>query len=88
MAKTDAEIIGQAIRRVRKLVGADEAEIERRAAVRPGTLAKIEAGELHPRWGIVRRISYALEVSVAEVNIVAEEIEAADQWSSPPADAP
>lgn len=73
----DLETIGLAVRRVRERAGMSAGEVEGRAELREGSLASIERGETQPTWGVLRRIVYAIGVSLPNLMEEVEEVEAA-----------
>jgi transcriptional regulator with XRE-family HTH domain len=73
----DLETIGLAVRRVRERAGISESEVERGAELREGSLAAIEGGEMSPTWGTLRRIVYAIGISLPALMEEVEEVEAA-----------
>jgi transcriptional regulator with XRE-family HTH domain len=72
----DLEAIGLAVRRVRERAGMSEAEVEARAELREGSLASIECGETSPTWGTLRRIVYAIGISLPSLMEEVESVEA------------
>jgi transcriptional regulator with XRE-family HTH domain len=73
---TDSEVIGLAVRQVRMRANLGREEVESRAELAEGSLASIESGEASPRWGALRRIVYAIGISLPELMEEVEEIEA------------
>lgn len=69
--------IGLAVRRVRERAGMGESEVECGAELPEGSLAAIERGEEPPTWGTLRRIVYAVGISLPALMEEVEEIEAA-----------
>jgi transcriptional regulator with XRE-family HTH domain len=50
-------------------------ELAARAELKPGLIARIEAGEADPTWGDARRIAAALGTSVDRLAALVEELE-------------
>jgi transcriptional regulator with XRE-family HTH domain len=61
------ELLGAAVVELRRKAGLTEAELGERAELQEQEVAALEAGELEPTWGDLRRIAYALEVPLPEL---------------------
>jgi len=59
--------LGAAIADLRGRVQLSPAELGRRAELDESQVVAIEAGQLEPTWGVLRRIAYALEVGLPEL---------------------
>jgi transcriptional regulator with XRE-family HTH domain len=71
----DLLAIGLAVQQVRERSGRSEAEVEARADLGEGSLTSIERGLQSPTWGELRRIVYAIGISLPDLMEVVEEIE-------------
>jgi len=67
--------LGKAIRELRQKRGATLKETAPKAGITFGTLALIERGEGNPTWATVRGIATALNVPVAELANIAEQLD-------------
>ena len=67
--------LGQAIREVRKEKGLTQEELAQRVELQVGGISAIESGRRNPTWGVVRGISYALGVRLADLARLAVELE-------------
>ena len=67
--------LGKAIRRVRTERGLSQEEVGLRAGIHPTWISHIESGRNNPAWGSVRRIAAALDVPLAELAELAEQLE-------------
>lgn len=82
----DRKTIGLAVRHVRERASMSKGEVESRAELREGSLAAIERGETSPTWGTLRRIVYAIGISLPDLMREVEEVEAAVAESRKKAD--
>ena len=70
--RTDREIdpdtaLGAVITGLREGAGLSQEETAARAGLDPDEVAAIEAGQMEPTWGDLRRIAYALQVPLPEL---------------------
>ncbi|HEY6145966.1 MAG TPA: helix-turn-helix transcriptional regulator [Solirubrobacterales bacterium] len=68
--------LGLAIRRLREQAGLSQLELADRAKVPAAKLRQIESGGVDAEWGTLRHLAYALEVELADVFRLTEELEA------------
>jgi DNA-binding XRE family transcriptional regulator len=68
--------LGRAIRRLRKRAELSEQELADRAQVPVARLRQIENGIVDAEWGTLRHLAYALDVELADVFRLTEELEA------------
>jgi transcriptional regulator with XRE-family HTH domain len=61
------ELLGAAVSEQRLRASLTQAELAERAELREQEIAALEAGELEPTWGDLRRIASALEVPLPEL---------------------
>jgi transcriptional regulator with XRE-family HTH domain len=71
--------LGQAIRRLRKRAELSQRELAHRAQVPAARLRQIESGSVDADWGALRRLASALEVELADVFRLTEELEAGSE---------
>jgi transcriptional regulator with XRE-family HTH domain len=69
---TDRELdpnaaLGAVVRGLREGAGLNREELAARAGLDPDEVAAIEAGQLEPTWGDLRRLAYALGVPLPEM---------------------
>ena len=69
--------LGRAIRQLRTERGLSQEELGLRAEIHPTWVSHLESGRNNPAWGSVRRIAAALDVKLAELAALAEELEGA-----------
>ena len=67
--------LGRAIRQLRTERGLSQEELGLRAEIHPTWISHLESGRNNPAWGSVRRIAAALDVKLAELAALAEELE-------------
>lgn len=67
--------LGQVVNRIRKERGLSQEELARRADLDEAELGLLESGRRNPSWGVIRRISYALELPLEELIRRVEELE-------------
>lgn len=72
----EAKIIGLAIRQVRERIDLEPEEVERSAGLGHGEMSAIEDGRIHPHWGDLRCIAYAMQVPLPQIMVEAGRIEA------------
>jgi transcriptional regulator with XRE-family HTH domain len=70
--------LGAAIGKLRERSRMNEAQLAERAELELDEVVAIEAADLEPTWGELRRIASALEVPLAELLAEAETL--ADRW--------
>jgi transcriptional regulator with XRE-family HTH domain len=68
--------LGRAIRHLREQAELSELELADRAKVPVPRLRQIESGSVDAEWGTLRHLAYALEVELADVFRLTEELEA------------
>lgn len=61
------ELLGATVAELRRGASLSRAELAERAELQEQEVAALEAGELEPTWGDLRRIAYALEVPLPEL---------------------
>ena len=59
--------VGMAVRRMRAERGITQEALAFKADVTIATTSRIERGETEPKWGTVRRLAAALDVTVGEL---------------------
>ena len=62
-----AQRLGAAVAELRRQASLTQAELAERAEMTEQEIAAVEAGQLDPLWGDLRRIAYALEVPLPEL---------------------
>jgi transcriptional regulator with XRE-family HTH domain len=67
--------LGRAIRQLRTERGLSQEELGLRAEIHPTWVSHLESGRNNPAWGSVRRIAAALDVKLADLAALAEELE-------------
>lgn len=67
--------LGNALRQLREQQGLSQEEIAYRADLHPTWLSHLESGRNNPAWGTVRRLCRALNVPIAELAALAEELD-------------
>ncbi|HET7508735.1 MAG TPA: helix-turn-helix transcriptional regulator [Solirubrobacterales bacterium] len=67
--------LGQAIHEARRAKNLTQEELALRTNLHVTYIGVIERGQRNPTWGVVRRISYALDVPLPELARRAEEFE-------------
>jgi transcriptional regulator with XRE-family HTH domain len=72
------EALGAAIADLRGRAQLSPEELGLRAGLDESQVVAIEAGQLEPTWGVLRRIAYALQVSLPDLLEEAER--RADRW--------
>jgi transcriptional regulator with XRE-family HTH domain len=74
--RTEPQIgLGLAIRRLRKERGMSQEALGHRADIHPTWISHIESGRNNPAWGSVRRIAAALDVPLAELAGLSDELD-------------
>ena len=68
--------LGAVIRHLRKQAELSEQELADRAQMPVARLRQIEGGSVDAEWGTLRHLAYALEVELADVFRLTEELEA------------
>ena len=61
------ELLGAAVADLRRRASLTQAELAERAELAEQEIAALEAGELEPTWGDLRRIAAALEVPLPDL---------------------
>ncbi|HEY3553212.1 MAG TPA: helix-turn-helix transcriptional regulator [Solirubrobacterales bacterium] len=61
------ERLGAVMADLRQRAGLSQASLAERVELEEQEIAAIEAGQLEPTWGDLRRIAYALEVPLPEL---------------------
>jgi len=67
--------LGAAVRGLRLLAQLTQAEVAERAELSRGWISRIEAGNVEPRWGDMRRVAIALNTRIGRLAALAEELE-------------
>jgi transcriptional regulator with XRE-family HTH domain len=67
--------LGKAIRTLRKEGQLSQETLGQRADIHPTWISHIESGRINPTWGNVRRIANGLEVELAQLAALAEDLE-------------
>jgi transcriptional regulator with XRE-family HTH domain len=67
--------LGRAIRQLRTARGMSQEQLGLRSEIHPTWISHLESGRNNPAWGSVRRIAAALDVSLAELAALAEELQ-------------
>lgn len=67
--------LGEAIREVRNKRGLTQEELALRAEVHETYISFLESGRRNPTWGVIRKISRALDVPLSELARRAEQFE-------------
>ncbi|HYG96083.1 MAG TPA: helix-turn-helix transcriptional regulator [Solirubrobacterales bacterium] len=67
--------LGKAIRKLRTEGQLSQETLGHRADIHPTWISHIESGRINPTWGNVRRIAKGLEVPLAQLAGLAEELE-------------
>jgi transcriptional regulator with XRE-family HTH domain len=67
--------LGRAIRRLRGEAKLTQQQLAERAQVPAAELQQIEHGDVDADWGTVRHLAYAMEVELADVFRLTEELE-------------
>jgi transcriptional regulator with XRE-family HTH domain len=74
--RTDPQLgLGQAIKQLRTERSLSQEELGRRSDIHMTWISHIESGRPNPTWGNVRRIAYGLDVPLAQLAALAEELE-------------
>jgi transcriptional regulator with XRE-family HTH domain len=71
--------LGQAIRKLRKEAGLTQQQLADRARVTVKELRLVELGRVNADWGTVRYLAYGMEMNLADVFRLAEELEPRDR---------
>jgi transcriptional regulator with XRE-family HTH domain len=74
--------LGRAVKEIRKEKEVTQEELSRRTELHESYISIIESGQRNPKWSAVRRISYGLEVPLAELARRAEEFERGERSES------
>jgi transcriptional regulator with XRE-family HTH domain len=67
--------LGEAIKKTRKEKGLTQEGLAQRVDLHVSYISVIEAGRRNPTWSVVRRISQALSLPLADLARLAEEME-------------
>lgn len=70
--------LGQAIRKLRTDRGWSQEELGHRSEIHPTWISHLESGRVNPTWGNMRRVAAGLEVRLAVLAALAEELEDQD----------
>jgi transcriptional regulator with XRE-family HTH domain len=70
--------LGEAVRTLRQKTGLNQDDLAARAALDVRSIARLEAGEVDPSWGSMRRIASGLGVPLEELAELAETLGGAD----------
>jgi len=74
--------LGQAVRTLRQKTGLSQDALAARAGLDASSIARIEAGQVDPTWGSMRRIAAGLGVPLEELAELAETLEGGDSEGS------
>ncbi|HET7508021.1 MAG TPA: helix-turn-helix transcriptional regulator [Solirubrobacterales bacterium] len=69
------ELLGATVAALRQQAGLTRAELAQRAELREREVVALEAGELEPTWGDLRRIARGLDVPLEKLLQLVEERE-------------
>lgn len=67
--------LAKAVRELRRQAELTQAALAARADLSPETIARIESAGHDPRWGDIRRIAQALDISLEALSELAEQHE-------------
>ena len=67
--------LGEAVRQLRKKRGATQEAVARAGDITTATLSLIERGQANPTWDTLKKITAALNSSMAELGKLADEID-------------
>lgn len=67
--------LGQAVRTLRQKTGLSQDDLAGRAGLDAVSIARLEAGQVDPTWGSMRRIAGGLGVPLEELAELAETLE-------------
>jgi transcriptional regulator with XRE-family HTH domain len=67
--------LAQAIKQLRLERGLTQEELAHLADLHPTRISHLESGRVNPRWGVARRVAYALDVSLDDLAALAEGLE-------------
>lgn len=67
--------LGKAIRQLRIKLELTQEELAERADVHSTWISHYESGRINPAWGNMRRVARGLEVTLAELAALAEDLE-------------
>jgi transcriptional regulator with XRE-family HTH domain len=67
--------LGKAIRTLRQEAHLSQETLGHRADIHPTWISHIESGRINPTWGNVRRIAKGLDVPLAQLAELAEDLE-------------
>lgn len=70
--------LGHAVRTLRQKTGLSQGDLAARAGLDTRLIARLEAGEVDPTWGSMRRIAGGLGVPLEELAELAETLEGGD----------
>jgi transcriptional regulator with XRE-family HTH domain len=67
--------LGEAVRTLRQKTGLSQDALAARAGLDPSSIARIEAGNMDPSWGSMRRIAGGLGIPLEDLAELAEDLE-------------
>jgi transcriptional regulator with XRE-family HTH domain len=67
--------LGEAVRTLRRKTGLSQDALAARAGLDPSSIARIEAGNMDPSWGSMRRIAGGLGIPLEDLAELAEDLE-------------
>jgi XRE family transcriptional regulator, regulator of sulfur utilization len=67
--------LGKALRQLRTERRITQEELAHLSDLHPTWISHLESGRINPRWGVMRRVAYALDVSLKDLAALAEELE-------------
>jgi transcriptional regulator with XRE-family HTH domain len=65
--------LGRAVRHLREKQGISQEKVARRAGLHLTWINRMENGRTNPTWGSMKRVAFALKVSLGELATLAEE---------------
>jgi transcriptional regulator with XRE-family HTH domain len=76
-ARKDPQLgLGRAVRELREARGISQEKVARRAGLHLTWINRVENGRTNPTWGSMKRVAFALRVSLGELATLAEEKDA------------
>ena len=67
--------LGRALKQLRKARQMTQQQVATAAGLEPAWLSHIESGRNNPAWGTVRRLAAALDVTMAELAQLADDLD-------------
>lgn len=69
--------LAAAIRKLREERNLSQEALAHLVGLHPTRISHLESGRVNPRWGVVRRVARALDVDLAELAALSEQLERA-----------